>query len=114
MTGTQHSDSFTIPPMKGWRRLKSLAKSRPWLAELLVAVLGVIIGVALMPALIFYAGSQALGLYEGATLGHLYSSLLQGIKEASIAAWIVVLGPYGLYVLFRLLKMWWRNSAKLA
>ena len=82
--------------------------------SLLVAVLGVIIGVALMPALIFYAGSQALGLYEGATVGHLYSSLFQGIKEASIAAWIVVLGPYGLYLLFRGLQLWWRSSAKLA
>ncbi len=31
-----------------------------------------------------------------------------GLRQASIASWVVVLGPYGLYLLFRGLRAWWR------
>ncbi len=40
-------------------------------------------------------------------------SLFQGLQEASIASWVVLLGPYGLYLLFRTLRGWWRASARL-
>lgn len=93
--------------------LAQLAEERPWAAELLVAVVGLLLGVALMPVLIFYAGVATLGRFEGASLGHLYSSLFAGLREASIASWVVFLGPYGLYLLFRALRAWWRASARL-
>jgi hypothetical protein len=76
--------------------------------ELGLAVLGLLIGVGLMPALIFYAGAASLGRYEGASLGRLYHTLFLGLGQASIVAWVVFLGPYGLYVLFRGLRAWWR------
>ena len=41
----------------------------PWAAELAVAALGLLLGVALMPVLIFYAGVATLGRFEGASLG---------------------------------------------
>ena len=85
-----------------------------WSVELGLAALGLLIGVGLMPALIFYAGATALGRYEGASLGHLYRSLFLGLGQASIASWAVLLGPYGLYLLFKALRAWWRASAKLA
>ena len=53
--------------------LTQLAEERPWAAELVVAAVGLLLGVALMPVLIFYAGVATLGRYEGASLGHLYS-----------------------------------------
>jgi hypothetical protein len=93
--------------------LAHLAEERPWAAELLVAGIGLLLGVALMPVLIFYAGVAALGRFDGASLGHLYSNLLEGLREASIASWVVFLGPYGLYLLFRALRAWWRASARL-
>jgi hypothetical protein len=92
--------------------IRKLASDRPWAAELLVAGVGLALGLILMPVLIFYAGVAALGRYEGANLGHLYSSLFDGLKEASIASWIVFLGPYGLYLLFRALRAWWRAGAR--
>lgn len=82
--------------------------------ELALAALGLLIGVALMPVLIFYAGAAALGRFEGASLGHLYHSLFSGLGQASIASWAVLLGPYGLYLLFRGLRAWWRASARFA
>jgi hypothetical protein len=94
--------------------LAHLAERRPWAAELVAAGIGLLLGVALMPVLIFYAGVAALGRFDGASLGRLYSSLLEGLREASIASWVVFLGPYGLYLLFRALRAWWRASARLS
>lgn len=93
--------------------LAHLAEERPWAAELIVAGIGLFLGIALMPVLIFYAGVATLGRFDGASLGNLYSSLLEGLREASIASWIVFLGPYGLYLLFRALRAWWRASARM-
>ena len=31
-----------------------------------------------------------------------------------MASWVVLLGPYGLYLLFKGLRGWWRASANLA
>jgi hypothetical protein len=94
--------------------IRRLVSGRPWAAELLVAGIGLGLGIVLMPVLIFYAGVAALGRFDGASLGHLYSSLFEGLREGSAASWTVILGPYGLYLLFRALRAWWRASAKLA
>jgi hypothetical protein len=93
--------------------LAHLTEERPWAAELVVAGIGLLLGVILMPVLIFYAGVAALGRFDGASLGNLYSSVFAGLREASIASWVVFLGPYGLYLLFRALRAWWRASARL-
>jgi hypothetical protein len=93
--------------------LRRLAADSPWAAELLAAGVGLLLGITLMPVLIFYAGVGALGRFDGAGLGHLYSSLFQGLREESIASWVVFLGPYSLYLLFRALRGWWRASANL-
>jgi hypothetical protein len=92
--------------------IRKLANDRPWAAELVVAGVGLALGLVVLPVLIFYAGVASLGRYEGASLGHLYSSLFEGLKQASMASWIVFLGPYGLYLLFRALRAWWRAGAK--
>lgn len=80
---------------------------------MLIAGVGLLLGLTVLPVLIFYAGVGSLGRYDGAGLGNLYSSLFEGLKEASIASWVVFLGPYGLYLLFRALRAWWRASARL-
>lgn len=78
----------------------------------MLAVLGLLVGAAVMPLLIFYAGVATLGRYEGASLPHLYHNLLLGLGQASIASWVVLLGPYGLYLLFKGLGAWWRVGAQ--
>jgi hypothetical protein len=87
---------------------------QPWVVELLAAGASLAVGVALMPILIFYIGVATLGRYEGASLGALFGSVFNGLKEPSPAAWLVILGPYALYLLFRALRAWWRASAQLA
>ena len=91
---------------------RRFAEDSPWAVELAAAAVGLLLGVTLMPVLVFYAGVATLGRFDGASLGNLYSSLFVGLKEASIASWVVLLGPYGLYLLFRALRAWWRASSK--
>jgi hypothetical protein len=93
------------------RGLKRFGLHSPWSVELALAAFGLLLGVALMPVLIFYAGAATVGRYDGASLGRLYHSLFQGLSEGSAASWIVLLGPYGLYLLFKALRAWWRASA---
>jgi hypothetical protein len=88
--------------------LSDWVRDRPWVLESAIAVMGLLVGVFLMPILIFYAGVAALGKYEGASLSGLYSSIFTGLEEGSVASWLVFLGPYALYLLFRALRVWWR------
>jgi hypothetical protein len=106
--GGRRPDSFTIRPMTITNSLGRIGLAGPWATELGLAALGLIFGGALMPVLIFFTGAAILGRYEGASLGNLYHSLLAGLEQGSIASWAVLLGPYGLYLLFRGLRACWR------
>jgi hypothetical protein len=92
------------------RIFRRIGLTSPWSVELGIAVVGLLIGVGLMPILIFYSGVLTLGRYEGAGLGPLYHSLLAGLAQASVASWTVLLGPYAFYLLFKALRAWWRAS----
>ena len=76
--------------------------------ELIAAAIALGIGFGVMPLLIFFAGSTSLGRYEGASAAGIYDTVFQGLRMGSFASWIVVLGPYVLYLLFKALRLWWR------
>ena len=73
-------------------------------------VAAVLLGFLVLPALIYVAGSAALGRYEGASVGNLYRSVYQGLGHGNLASWIVVLGPAALILLARGLKPLWHMS----
>jgi len=86
-------------------------ETRGWVLELGAAAIWLLLGAGLMPILIFCAGALLLGRYEGASLGRTYGSVFAGAATGSSASWIVILGPYGLYLLFRGLAAWWRAGS---
>lgn len=94
--------------------LKRLDLTGRWTRELVHTALALAAGFGLMPLAIFYAGSQALGRYEGASAARIYRGTYQGLQTGSLASWIVVLGPLGFYLIFKGLRQWWRASARLA
>ena len=94
--------------------IRRFGETRPWVLELGAAGIGLCLGLVLMPSLIFLAGSTLLGRYDGASLRSTYGSVFDGATAGSVASWIVILGPYGLYLLFRALRDWWRAGANLA
>lgn len=81
---------------------------RRWAWEGILAALALAAGFGLMPALIFVAGSAALGRYEGASIAGIYRGVYQGLQQGSIASWTVVLGPYLFYLLSKALRVGWR------
>jgi hypothetical protein len=80
-----------------------------WSKQLSIAAGGLALGVGLMPVLIHFAGILLLGSYEGASLQNTFRSILGGLAHGSTASWIVVLGPYCLFQMFRALGLWWRT-----
>jgi hypothetical protein len=94
--------------------LKRLNSAGRWTRELVHAALALAAGFGVMPVAIFYAGSQALGRYEGASAARIYRGIYQGLLAGSLASWIVVLGPLGFYLILKGLRQWWRASAHLA
>jgi len=78
--------------------------------ELVIAVFALAVGAVVLPFLIYYCGNSALGAYEGAGVGRTFGVVWGGLATGSIASWIVVLGPYSLFLLSRILRIWWRAA----
>jgi hypothetical protein len=93
-----------------WKPYDSGTAGR-FLRQLLIAAALLCLGAGVLPALIFYAGSTLLGRYEEASLGNTFHTVITGLATPSIASWIVVLGPYLLFQLYRALGSWWRTSS---
>jgi hypothetical protein len=85
-----------------------------WVQEAVMAGLALGVGFGAMPLLIFWAGSTLLGRYDGASASRLYDATYHGLGDGSLASWVVVFGPYGLYLLFKGLRVWWRVGTKAA
>jgi hypothetical protein len=85
-----------------------------WVRELALTAIALLTGFLAMPVLIFFAGSAALGRYEGASLGGLFKSIYGTLESGSLASWTVLLGPYALFLIFRGLKVWWRTGTRTA
>jgi len=85
--------------------------ANPVAREALAAALALALGSALLPAVIYLAGTTLLGRYDGASLARTYSTVFSGLSAPSPAAWIVLLGPYLLYQLLRGLRLLWRVGA---
>jgi hypothetical protein len=80
--------------------------------NLLPVAIGLLVGIVALPALIYGVGVAVLGPYDGGSIAGTYKIVLGGLAHGSIASWIVVLGPLLLWQLARLLRYWWRASAK--
>ena len=94
--------------------LKRLGLTGWWARDLVYTVLALAVGFGAMPAAIFYAGSWALGRYEGASVARIYQVIYQGLQTGSLASWIVLLGPLGFFVILKGLRLGWRASGRLA
>jgi hypothetical protein len=93
---------------------RHLGLSGGWSREVWFTAFALAAGFGLMPVLIYFLGSSLLGRYEGASLRRIFENIYAGVQSGSAASWIVLLGPYGLYLIFQALRLLWRASAKLA
>jgi hypothetical protein len=80
--------------------------------RLLPIAIGLAAGALVMPALIFGCGVLLLGPYESGGLLKTYQVVLGGLAHGAAPSWVVLLGPYALWQLARLLRCWWQASAR--
>ncbi len=88
----------------GRKALQALARQRELRYFLLVGGAGLLI----LPFLVYLAGAATLGPYEGGLarfLGKLYGDFLR----LSPGAWALLLGPYAVFSIARLLTRPWRR-----
>jgi hypothetical protein len=78
--------------------------SRTLLRELLLAGLCLVLGLVVMPCLIFAVGRTSLGPYEHGGVFALWRDFLIGLSHGSEAFWFVALAPYLLLCVLRLLR----------
>jgi len=93
------SDESIDTPRAAWRR------------ELAIAAAVFAFGFFVLPFAIYWVGQQVMGEYSAdagvfALAEHIWSDLL----TLSPAAWILVLSPYAVVQLARLVRRWWRSK----
>ena len=66
--------------------------------------LTVLIGLLVMPALIYVAGTSVLMPYANGGLFSLYFDFLKGLVALRPSCWIVLLGPFGFLTLIRFFR----------
>jgi hypothetical protein len=93
---------MAMRPAKLLESLGSLGRPQ---RELALALLGLLLGVLLMPLLVWLAGTVALGPYANGGFSALLGDFLGGLAEGSLACWLVLAGPYLVLSLVRLLRL---------
>lgn len=78
--------------------------------ELLLAAAALAAGLLLLPLLVWGAGALVLGPYRGGP-ARLWLDYLALLGRGSLAAWVLLLGPYALLLAFRLLRRVAGNAA---
>jgi hypothetical protein len=70
--------------------------------ELLWLLIGLPVGVLLLPPLIWLVGSHVFGPYAGGGTRDLVDHFFRGLAQGQQAFWIVALGPYVVLIALRL------------
>jgi hypothetical protein len=87
-------------------RARAWYVSQPTLTfEAVTLGLAVLVGLLVMPVLIFLAGNLTLGDYANGGLFALYGDFFKGLFEPRGSFWIVLIGPFILLSVFRLFRL---------
>jgi hypothetical protein len=73
--------------------------------EALTLGLAVLVGLLIMPALIYLVGSYSLREYANGGVFALYADFFKGLFEPRPSCWIVVAGPFVMLSLFRIFRL---------
>ena len=67
--------------------------------------LAVLVGLLVMPALIYLAGGLTLNEYANGGVFALYGDFFKGLFEPRASCWVVVFGPFVFLTLFRIFRI---------
>jgi hypothetical protein len=77
--------------------------------ELITLAVSLVVGVVVMPCLIYFAGHLKLGDYAHGGVFAFWRDFMAGLAHGSQAFWFVALAPYLLYWLARLGRRLWQT-----
>jgi len=69
-------------------------------------------GFVLLPVAIYLVGTAIFGNYAGEGYGDFFSVLSLRILQGDANAWFLILSPYIVILIFRLMAWGWRQSAR--
>ena len=79
-----------------------------WRKEAVLAIGCIAVGLLILPALIYLVGIQILGTYGGGPhIGSFYGDFLRNLGAGVVRTWFIVLAPYLLLSLLRLIFWPW-------
>jgi hypothetical protein len=70
-------------------------------------------GLAILPVAIWFVGKAVFGVYGGMGYGDFFGTLIGKIRDGDLAAWFLVLSPWLVWQIARLMAFGWRAAAKL-
>ena len=79
--------------------------------ELLWLLIGLPLGLLLLPVLIWLVGARTFGPYAGGEAGDLVNHFFQGLGQGAPTFWLVAVGPYVGLLLLRVLVQAFRGPA---
>jgi len=80
-----------------------------WKKEGILAVIWLGFGLLILPAAIYFVGQQIVGEYEAeGGLRHLTTAIWSGLLRGQVGSWILVLSPYLVIQLMRVVGLIWR------
>jgi hypothetical protein len=94
-------------PFEYWRRYR---RTRGLTRELLTLSLCLVVGLLVMPVLIWIVGHIVLGPYTNGGLFSLLKDYYLALATGALAYWLVALGPYAAVWLLRGLRLWFRGA----
>ncbi len=80
----------------------------PVTREVLLFLALAIAGIVLLPLAVFFVGDAVFGSYGGDGFGEFLESLLAKLGRADRFAWLLVLSPYIILQLLRIMALGWR------
>lgn len=101
----------TVSPPKSDRNPPSRKKSRQGLSlrgDLLWSLLALAVGVILLPPLIWITGLTIIGPYANGGLWAMLTDMIAALQQGSKAAWLTLLAPLALVVIWRTSLRWLR------
>ena len=83
--------------------LRYAREGGPVRREAMIAAAALLVGLLVMPAIVWVAGRASLGEYTHGGVFSLMGDYLRGLAHGELAYWIVLAGPYGFVLLGRIL-----------
>ena len=82
----------------------------PIVREILLFVVLLVIGITVLPTVTYFVGELVFGAYGGGGLGSFVGELIGKLGRGDSFAWFLVLSPYIITQLIRLMAMGWRAT----